>query len=55
MRTYLSAGASNDRGNRRAMEHSFDGAVAVIDAALLSFTGLCGPLARARPCELSVG
>ena len=55
MRTYLSAEASNGRGNRRAKEHSFDGAVAATDAALLSFTGLCGPSARARPCELSVG
>ena len=55
MRTYLSVGASSDRGNRRAKEHSFDGAVAAIDAALLSFAELCGPLARARPCELSVG
>ena len=55
MRTYLSVEASNDRGNHRATEHSFDGAVAATDATLLSFTGLCGPLATARPCELSVG
>lgn len=55
MRTYLSVEASNDHGNRHAKEHSFDGAVAVIGAALLSFTEPCGSLARARPCELSVG
>ena len=51
-KTYLSVEVSNDRGNRRVKEHFCVGAIAVTGATLLSFTGLCRPLAGARPYEL---